>query len=173
MDQNTAYRHILISDGDRKATLRAEVVDASVHPDRFLFWRQVLCREPLAGSPYYWEVEWTGHKVTIAVTYKELDRAGNDNSSRLGRNPLSWAIYWSGTAFSLWHNGKETTLPGPKAHRIGVYLDQQEGLLAFYRVSHGRAELIHMLREDFNGPLFPAFRFWTGVGATITICELE
>lgn len=63
LDLDTAYRHIRICNGDRKATLRAEVVDASEHPDRFSFWRQVLCREPLAGSPYYWEVEWTGHKV--------------------------------------------------------------------------------------------------------------
>uniref|UniRef100_A0A3Q3KGF7 RING-type domain-containing protein n=1 Tax=Monopterus albus TaxID=43700 RepID=A0A3Q3KGF7_MONAL len=35
------------------------------HPERFHFWRQVLCREPLAGSPYYWEVEWTGQKVNL------------------------------------------------------------------------------------------------------------
>lgn len=74
LDQNTAYRHILISDGDRKATLRAEVVDASAHPDRFLFWRQVLCREPLAGSPYYWEVEWTGHKVITSAVQETSTR---------------------------------------------------------------------------------------------------
>ncbi|XP_062407710.1 finTRIM family, member 86 [Sardina pilchardus] len=173
LDQNTAYRHIRISDGDRKATLRAEVVDASEHPDRFLYWRQVLCREPLAGSPYYWEVEWTGHKVTVGVTYRELERAASDNSSRLGYNSFSWGLNWSGSAFSLWHNGKETPLAGSKAHRVGIYLDQQEGLLAFYKVSHGKAELIHSLRENFTGPLFPGFRFWTGVGATITIPELE
>ncbi|KAG5269327.1 hypothetical protein AALO_G00200780 [Alosa alosa] len=173
LDLNTAYRHIRISDGARKATLRAEVVDASEHPDRFLYWRQVLCREPLAGSPYYWEVEWTGHKVTVGVTYRELERAANNNRSRLGYNPLSWGLYWSGSAFSVWHNDKATPLGGPKAHRIGIYLDQQEGVLAFYRVSHGKAELIHSLWENFTGPLFPGFRFWTGVGATIKISELE
>ncbi|XP_062405475.1 E3 ubiquitin/ISG15 ligase TRIM25-like [Sardina pilchardus] len=172
LDLNTAYRHIGISDEDRKATLRAEVVDASVHPDRFLYWRQVLCRESLAGGPCYWEVEWTGQKVTVGVTYRELERAASDNSSRLGYNPFSWGLYWSGSAFSLWHNGKETPLAGPKANRIGIYLDQQEGLLAFYRVSDGKAELIHSLRENFTGPLFPGFRFWTG-HVTITISELE
>lgn len=63
MDPNTVYRHMQLSDGDRKATLRAENLNPPVHPERFQFWRQVLCREPLAGSPYYWEVEWTGQKV--------------------------------------------------------------------------------------------------------------
>lgn len=64
MDPNTAYRHLQLSDGGRKATLRAENLNPADHPERFHFWRQVLCREPLAGSPYYWEVEWTGQKVS-------------------------------------------------------------------------------------------------------------
>lgn len=63
MDPNTVYRHVQLSDGGRKATMRAENMNPADHPERFHFWRQVLCREPLAGSPYYWEVEWTGQKV--------------------------------------------------------------------------------------------------------------
>ena len=63
MDPNTAFRHILLSEGGRKATLRAESQNPADHPERFEFWRQVLCREPLSGSPFYWEVEWTGLKV--------------------------------------------------------------------------------------------------------------
>lgn len=63
MDPNTVYRHVYLSDGGHKATMRAENVNPADHPERFHFWRQVLCREPLAGSPYYWEVEWTGQKV--------------------------------------------------------------------------------------------------------------
>lgn len=63
MDPNTAYRHLQLSDGGRRATLKAENLNPPEHPDRFHFWRQVLCREPLGGSPYYWEVEWTGPKV--------------------------------------------------------------------------------------------------------------
>ena len=64
LDPNTVYRHVLLSDGGHKATMQAENLKPTDHPERFLFWRQVLCREPLAGSPYYWEVEWTGQKVT-------------------------------------------------------------------------------------------------------------
>lgn len=63
LDPNTAYRHLQLSQGGRKATLKAENLNPPDHPERFHFWRQVLCREPLGGSPYYWEVEWTGPKV--------------------------------------------------------------------------------------------------------------
>ncbi|XP_036455085.1 finTRIM family, member 86 isoform X2 [Colossoma macropomum] len=173
LDPNSAYRHIRLSEGDHKATLRAENQNYPEHADRFLYWRQVMCREPLAGSPYYWEVEWTGQKVTIGVAYKDMARSAADDSSRLGHNEHSWSLYWSGTAFSLWHAGKETTLAAPKARHIGVYLDQQAGLLAFYRVSHNQAHQICCVETEFSAPLYPGFRFWSGVGSTITLCHLD
>ncbi|TSN57742.1 Tripartite motif-containing protein 16 [Bagarius yarrelli] len=173
LERNSAYRHIRLSDGDRKATLRAENQNYPEHPDRFIYWRQVLCQEPLAGSPYYWEVEWTGQKVTIGITYKDIGRSTSDDTSRLGHNELSWSLYWSGTTFSVWHAGKETVLAAPKARRIGVYVDQQAGVLAFYRVSHNQAHQICCVETEFNRPLYPGFRFWTGVGSTITICQLD
>ncbi|GAA6079159.1 finTRIM family, member 86 [Tachysurus ichikawai] len=172
MDRNSAYRHIRLSDGDRKATLRAENQNYPEHTERFVFWRQVICQEPLAGSPYYWEVEWTGQKVTIGVTYKDIKRSTADDSSRLGHNEFSWSLYWSGTAFSLWHAGKETLLAAPKARRIGVYLDQQAGVLAFYRVSHNQAHQICSVETEFSRALYPGFRFWSGAGSTITVCQL-
>lgn len=173
MDPNTVYRHVLLSDGGRKAMMRAESLNPPDHPERFDFWRQVLCREPLAGSPYYWEVEWTGHKITIGVAYKEMERKHSDDRSRLGHNPLSWSLYWSGTGFSFWHNGEEKLLGSPKARRIGVYLDQHAGNLAFYRIAHNKADLIHWHQSQFTGPLYPGFRFWASAGATVTICQLD
>uniref|UniRef100_H3DA24 Tripartite motif containing 65 n=1 Tax=Tetraodon nigroviridis TaxID=99883 RepID=H3DA24_TETNG len=142
MDPNTAYRHLQLSDGGRKATLKAENLNPPDHPERFSFWRQVLCREPLGGSPYYWEVEWTGHKITIGVAHKGMQRKTSDDLSRLGHNALSWSVYWSGTGFSFWHNGQEKLLGSPKARRIGVYLDQHAGVLSFYRISSDQAQLI-------------------------------
>lgn len=173
MDPNTVYRHVQLSDGGRKATMRAENLNPPDHPERFHFWRQVLCREPLAGSPYYWEVEWTGQKITVGIAYNEMERKGSDDKSRLGHNALSWSLYWSGTGFSFWHNGQEKLLGSPKARRIGVYLDQHAGILAFYRITNDQADLIHRHQSQFTGPLYPGFRFWAGVGATVTVCELD
>ncbi|XP_068441094.1 finTRIM family, member 86 [Clinocottus analis] len=173
MDPNTVFRHVQLSDAGRKATMRAENRNLPDHAERFHFWRQVLCREALAGSPYYWEVEWTGKKFTIGVAYKEMERKGFDDSSRLGHNAQSWSLYWSGTGFSFWHDGKEKLLGSPKARRIGVYLDHYAGILAFYRIAQNQADLIHQHQSQFTGPLFPGFRFWAGVGSTVTICQLD
>ncbi|XP_070761673.1 finTRIM family, member 86 [Enoplosus armatus] len=173
MDPNTVYRHVQLSDGGHKATMRAENLNPPDHPERFHFWRQVLCREPLAGSPYYWEVEWTGQKITIGVAYKEMERKGSDDNSRLGHNALSWSLYWSGTGFSFWHNGQEKLLGSPKARRIGIYLDQHAGILAFYRIVNNQADLIHCHQTQFTGPLYPGIRFWARAGATVTVCQLD
>ncbi|XP_042342702.1 finTRIM family, member 86 [Plectropomus leopardus] len=173
MDASTVYRHVQLSDRGRKATMRTENLNLPENPERFHFWRQVLCSEPLGGSPYYWEVEWTGTKITIGVAYKEMERKGSDDNSRLGHNALSWSLYWSGTGFSFWHNGQEKLLGSPKARRIGVYLDQHAGILAFYRITHNQADLIHRHRTQFTGPLYPGFRFWAGVGSAVTICQLD
>ncbi|CAB1348711.1 unnamed protein product [Coregonus sp. 'balchen'] len=172
-DPNTAYHHLKLADGDRKATLKAEKQNQPEHPDRFIYWRQILCREPLAGSPYYWETEWTGQKITIGVAYRDLDRKEADDSSRLGYNKQSWSLNWSGKGFSMWHAGKETQLGSTKARRLGVYMDQHEGVLAFYRISNNQAHLIHSLQTVFTGPLYPGFRFWSGVGTSVTLCQLD
>lgn len=111
-------------------------------------------------------------QITIGVTYKDIGRSTMDDHSRLGYNKHSWGLYWSGTAFSLWHAGKETVLAVPKARCIGVYVDQQAGVLAFYRVSHNQAHQICCVKTEFSGALYPGFRFWTGVGSTITVCQL-
>lgn len=173
MDPNTAYRHMKLSDDCRKVTMRAENLNPPEHPDRFFFWRQVLCKEPLAGSPYYWEVEWTGQKITIGIAYKDMERKGSDKNSRLGHNALSWSLYWSGTGFSFWHNDQEKLLGSPKAKRIGIYLDQHAGILNFYRISNNQAFLIHHYETQFTGPVYAGFRLWAGVGDSLTICQLD
>ncbi|KAK0135376.1 Tripartite motif-containing protein 16 [Merluccius polli] len=173
MDPNTAFRHILLSEGGRKATLRAESQNPADHPERFQFWRQVLCREPLSGSPFYWEVEWTGLKMTIGVAYKEMERKTSDDQSRLGYNPSSWSLYWSGTGFSFWCDGREILLSSRKARRVGVYLDQYSGILAFYRIANSHAHLIYCHQTQFTGPLYPGFRFWSGSGSSVLVCQLD
>ncbi|XP_056297166.1 finTRIM family, member 86 [Pseudoliparis swirei] len=170
MDANTVYRHVQLSDGGRKAAMRAEDLNLPDHAERFHFWRQALCGEALAGSPYYWEVEWTGKKITIGVAYKEMERKASDDSSRLGHNAQSWSLCWSASGFSFWHDGEEKLLGSPKARRIGVYLDQHAGVLAFYHIARNQAELIHQHLSQFTGPLFPGFRFWPGRGSTPSCC---
>lgn len=112
-------------------------------------------------------------QITIGVAYKEMERKGSDDKSRLGHNAQSWSLYWSGTGFSFWHNNQEKLLGSPKAKRIGIYLDQHTGILNFYSIINKQAFLIHHHETQFHGPLYPGFRMWAGIGDTLTICHLD
>ncbi|KAK7877128.1 hypothetical protein WMY93_032166, partial [Mugilogobius chulae] len=56
LDPNTAYTHLSLSDGNRRATYMSTDQKYPDHPDRFNVWSQVLSRESLTGR-CYWEVE--------------------------------------------------------------------------------------------------------------------
>ncbi|XP_039675588.1 tripartite motif-containing protein 16-like [Perca fluviatilis] len=64
LDPNTAFTKLLLSEGNRKATVMSQQSYSS-HPDRFTGWLQVLSRESLTGR-CYWEVERRG-RVYVAV----------------------------------------------------------------------------------------------------------
>ncbi|KAI4794683.1 hypothetical protein KUCAC02_031908 [Chaenocephalus aceratus] len=86
LDPNTAETQLVLSEGSRKATLMRQQQPYSSHPDRFTDWPQVLSREGLSGR-CYWEVEWRGGGVFVAVAYKNISRAGKvylDSMTNLG-----------------------------------------------------------------------------------------
>uniref|UniRef100_A0A3B5B1Q1 B30.2/SPRY domain-containing protein n=1 Tax=Stegastes partitus TaxID=144197 RepID=A0A3B5B1Q1_9TELE len=71
LDPNTANRCLLLSDGNRKVTFMDQQQSYPDHPDRFTDWWQVLSKESLTGR-CYWEVEWRGVGVYVAVSYKNI-----------------------------------------------------------------------------------------------------
>ncbi|XP_035847513.1 tripartite motif-containing protein 16-like [Sander lucioperca] len=72
LDPNTANTQLLLSEGNRKATLMRQKQSYSIHPDRFTNRSQVLSRESLTGR-CYWEVERRGRGgVDVAVAYKNI-----------------------------------------------------------------------------------------------------
>uniref|UniRef100_A0A3B3WUG6 B30.2/SPRY domain-containing protein n=1 Tax=Poecilia mexicana TaxID=48701 RepID=A0A3B3WUG6_9TELE len=74
LDPNSAHTHLLLTEGNRKVTRMEEQQSHPDHPDRFTgFWFQVLSRESLTGR-CYWEVEWRGRLVYVAVSYKNISR---------------------------------------------------------------------------------------------------
>ena len=66
LDPNTANRELSLSEENRKVTRRREEQPYPDHPERFEYRSQVLCREGLSGR-CYWEAEWSGRAVAIAV----------------------------------------------------------------------------------------------------------
>ncbi|XP_064823082.1 NLR family CARD domain-containing protein 3-like [Oncorhynchus masou masou] len=117
LDPNTAGRQLILSEDNRK------VPSVESFKDR----PQVLCREGLNGR-CYWEVEWSGGKTRLAVTYK---RKRSFDSNLLGSNDISWGLGCYSDGYTAWHNGNHTTILAPYFNRVGVYLDWQAGSLTF------------------------------------------
>ncbi|XP_048865890.1 tripartite motif-containing protein 16-like isoform X1 [Brienomyrus brachyistius] len=155
LDPNTANEELHLSEGNRVVTWKRETQSYPGHQERFDSRLQVLCTEGLTGC-CYWEVEWSGGWVGIAVTYKGISRKGWGDNSRLGCNDKSWCLYCSSSSYSFWHNNVQTAISAPPSPRIGVYLDQGAGTLSFYSVSD-TVTLLHRVQTTFTEPLYPAF----------------
>ncbi|XP_071348344.1 tripartite motif-containing protein 16-like [Trachinotus anak] len=171
LDPNTARTHLLLSEGNRKVTWSKQQSYSS-HPDRFTSYYQVLSTESLTGR-CYWEVEWRGRGVYIAVAYKNISRAGSFNECGFGRNDKSWALDCDKSSFTFWYNNIETPVSGPQSSRVGVYLDHRAGILSFYSVSETMT-LLHRVQTTFTQPLHAGLRLYYlfGCGATAELCKL-
>ncbi|XP_048867111.1 tripartite motif-containing protein 16-like isoform X5 [Brienomyrus brachyistius] len=171
LDPNTANRVLSLSEGNRKATRGAEQPYPD-HPERFDYYHQVLCRESLTGR-CYWEAEWSGDGVRIAVTYKGIGRKGWSADCLLGANEKSWSLFSSPDSYSVWHNNKQTVIriKPSGSRRVGVYLDRAAGTLSFYRVSSNGLTLLYSFTSSFTEPLYPGF----GVNyrnSSVSLCML-
>ncbi|XP_025756470.1 tripartite motif-containing protein 16 [Oreochromis niloticus] len=151
LDPNTAHKQLLLSEGNRKATGVNQQQSYSDHPDRFNGWWSVLSRESLTGR-CYWEVEWRGGGVYVAVTYKNISREGG-NESGFGHNDKSWSLDCNNNSYTFRYNNIQTRVSGPRSSRVGVYLDHRAGILSFYSVSETMT-LLHRVQTTFTQPLY-------------------
>ncbi|XP_072302766.1 finTRIM family, member 83 isoform X1 [Eucyclogobius newberryi] len=169
LDQNTAYRQLYLSKGNKKATLKNEPQNYPDSAARFDSLPQVLCREPLAGGAYYWEVDWSGEGAAIGITYKGIKRTGYGDSCRIGYNRKSWSLFCSDSNYSARHNKDQMEINAPYSSRIGVFLDHVGGALSFYTVGDTMS-LIHRFKVTFSEPVFVGF--WVWYGSAIRILQL-
>ncbi|XP_029901755.1 protein NLRC3-like [Myripristis murdjan] len=170
LDTNTANRHLVLSEDNRKVTSVEEEQPYPDHPERFDCWWQILCRDGLTGR-CYWEVEWEGW-VHITVTYRGISRRGDGDDSRFGWNKNSWSLICFDKSFSVWHNNISTAIRVPASpHRVAVYLDWPAGSLSFYSVSSDTLIHLHTFTSTFTQPLYPAFGVW--LGSSVSLCQME
>ncbi|XP_030270858.1 tripartite motif-containing protein 16-like isoform X1 [Sparus aurata] len=165
LDPNTVQTWLLLSEGNRKVTFMNQNQSYSDHPDRFIYWGQVLSRESLTGR-CYWEVEWRGESggeggVYVAVAYKNISRAGRSEESLFGHNNKSWMLYWDTNSYEFYYNKVQTPVSGPQSSRVGVYLDHSAGILSFYSVSDTMT-LLHRVQTTFTQPLYAGLNVFDG-----------
>ncbi|XP_064872864.1 NLR family CARD domain-containing protein 3-like [Oncorhynchus nerka] len=168
LDLNTVNRRLSMSEGNRKVTWRREEQPYPDHPERFEDCGQVLCREGLTGC-CYWEVEWSGRRADVGVTYKGINRRGGVKDCCLGYNDKSWSLFCSDNSYTARHNNKPTTIdvPSSSSHRVGVYLDWPAGTLSFYRASSDTLTHLYTFTSTFTEPLYPGFRVYVDTSVSL------
>ncbi|XP_051234122.1 tripartite motif-containing protein 16-like [Dicentrarchus labrax] len=169
LDPNTAHTQLLLSQGNRKVTVMSQKQSYSSHPDRFTTCYQVLSRESLTGR-CYWEVEWRGGIVRVAVAYKNINRTRSLNECGFGHNDKSWALRCDNNSYNFWYNNVKTPFSGPQSSRVGVYLDHSAGILSFYSVSETMT-LLHRVQTTFTQPLHAGL--WLSYEVTAEVCKLN
>ncbi|XP_063050729.1 tripartite motif-containing protein 16-like [Engraulis encrasicolus] len=166
LDPNTAHRELHLSEENRRVERRDEAPQSYPdHPDRFIRWPQVLCREGVSAR-CYWEVERSGD-VGIAVSYKSISRKGRGHECLFGFNDQSWRLALRSSSSLFWHNNEKTKLPLVASSRIGVYVDHRAGTLAFYSISGDTMTLLHKVHTTFTHTLYPGF--YLGDGSSVKL----
>ncbi|XP_059181207.1 tripartite motif-containing protein 16 [Centropristis striata] len=156
-DADTAHKFLRLTEENRKVTNTTPWQHPYPDvPERFENWRQVLATESFYLGRHYFEADISGEGTHVGLTYKSIDRKGNESNSCITGNNFSWCLQWNGRTFSAWHSDVETPLNVEKFTRIGVYVDYARGHLAFYGVD-GTMTLIHEYKADFLEPIYPAF----------------
>uniref|UniRef100_A0AAZ3RVW2 NACHT, LRR and PYD domains-containing protein 12-like n=1 Tax=Oncorhynchus tshawytscha TaxID=74940 RepID=A0AAZ3RVW2_ONCTS len=172
LDPSTANPDLILSEGNRKVTPVVEEQHYGDHPDRFDRYRQVLCREGLSDSRYYWEVDWDGGGPAIGVVYKGmLGRAG----ICIGLTSNSWCMYCSDSVYDFYNAGvRSRSILGPVSSRVGVYLDWPAGTLSFYSVSSsGTLTHLYTFYTTFTEPLYPGFGFLLLKTSSVTLYQIN
>ncbi|XP_056153469.1 tripartite motif-containing protein 16 [Lampris incognitus] len=156
-DAETAHKFLRLTEENKKVTnttpWQHPYPDA---PERFENWRQVLSVESFYLGRHYFEVDISGEGTHAGLTYKSINRKGNESNSCITGNDFSWCLQWNGRTFSAWHSDVESPLNVEKFTRIGIYVDYNQGRLAFYGVADTMI-LIHEYSAEFLEPLYPAF----------------
>ncbi len=167
LDLNTVNKRLRLSESNRVITHTGTDQSYPDHPDRFNYWWQVLCRESVSGRGY-WELEWSGGKVFISVSYNSISKKGGGDECGFGCNDQSWSLYCIPSRYLFRHNNIWTGLPvKPISSRIGVYVDESAGTLSFYSVSDTMS-LIHTVQTTFTQPLYPGFNVHRG--SSVKLC---
>ncbi|XP_066520419.1 nuclear factor 7, ovary [Hoplias malabaricus] len=191
IDKSTSHRQIKVMPRGRAMHISPEDSSASNQPQQF---DQVYCAlgsAAITAGQHYWEVDvhccsaWA-----VGVAYSSLNRKGQDKSTKLGRNKLSWSLEFQDGNLSAWHNDRHVALSfrgGRGApDKVGIFVNYKKGRVAFYD-----AESMKVLQEisaastpvferayQFTEPLLPAFRFfkprdWPSVPDHMEICDLS
>ncbi|XP_029016369.1 stonustoxin subunit alpha-like [Betta splendens] len=160
-DMNTVAKSVFLSDGGTQMIWVREEKPYPNHPERFESVAEVLCDKGLTRR-HYWEVEWRGPWVDVAVAARVC---------RFGNTDESWCLYCFEDHYSARHNHLSMEIPNPMSHshRVEGYLDWPGGTLSFYSVSSGTLSHLYTFHSTFTEPFYPGFAM-QGHDCSVIIC---
>ncbi|XP_068121803.1 E3 ubiquitin/ISG15 ligase TRIM25-like [Hyperolius riggenbachi] len=156
LDENTAGKHLHISD-DRKTASWSDRKQNDLKPPQRFQYAQVLSSQSFSSGRHYWEVDVGGsERWRVGMCYPSIARRGDQ--SVIGNNNKSWCLCRSHNLYSWIHNGKEIWLPDgiPSARvRLRICLDYEAGQISFYALCDPIRHL-HTFTAAFTEPLHAA-----------------
>ncbi|XP_005725563.1 tripartite motif-containing protein 16-like [Pundamilia nyererei] len=166
---NTAHQRVVLEPGLKAKYSHTQTIRRYDHADRFTDWPQVLSREIFTG-PCYWEVEWSGDDVFIALADSSVSRSGKE--SAFGNNKISWALECFSGGYTFRDSGNSTFIKGPQSSRIGVFLNHFNSYtyLSFYSVSESTRTMTLLHRVQTRCPLLVGLSVY---GGSAEICEIS
>ncbi|XP_041072920.1 E3 ubiquitin/ISG15 ligase TRIM25 isoform X2 [Carcharodon carcharias] len=167
-DHRTAHKKLVIADRYTTLSVADQPQSYPDLPERFFNCSQVLGLQSFTNGRHYWEVNNDGSSFwAIGIAYSGMDRRGS--RSRLGRNLLSWCVESFGQKLSFWHGDQETVLSVQRPRVVGVFLDFEAGIVAFYSVTNAIV-LLFGFKTVFQGRVHPAF-WLSSSGTKLTLVQ--
>ncbi|KAF7668244.1 hypothetical protein LDENG_00024600 [Lucifuga dentata] len=153
-DPDTTHHFLRLTEDNRKLTNTSPWQHSYPgNPARFEYWRQAMTSDSLYLGRHYIEIELHGEGAHIGITYKSIDRKGEQSNSCITGNDFSWGVGRNSRGFSAWHAGVETPLEVTNITKIGLYVDFYQGHIAFFDVIDSM-KLLYKYKADFMEPLY-------------------
>ncbi|OCT60694.1 hypothetical protein XELAEV_18046715mg [Xenopus laevis] len=156
LDPNTAHHNLSLMQGNRRVFCKLQPQGYPDNPGRFNHYTQVLGQEPLGQGQHYWEVQLSGNRVSLGVSYRSIYRKGHQSHCLAGRNSHSWCLEWTNTRCYAWHDGQRVLVATGQQECLGVFVDWDRGCLSFHEVSEDMP-VLYRFRATFIEPVYPIF----------------
>ncbi|XP_074553234.1 tripartite motif-containing protein 16-like isoform X2 [Halichoeres trimaculatus] len=153
-DPNTTHNFLRVREDNRKLINTSPWQHSYPdHPARFEYWRQAMTVESIYLGRHYVEAELSGEGAHVGVTYKSIDRKGEQSTSCITGNDFSWCVGRNSRGFFAWHDGVEIRLEVTGTTRIGIYVDFEKGTVSFHDIT-GPITLLCKYTAHFTEPLY-------------------
>ncbi|XP_077429675.1 neoverrucotoxin subunit alpha-like [Vanacampus margaritifer] len=155
LDESTVNKHLTLSQDKKKVTF-GSVKSYPNNSERFIDFKQVLCKEPLTAR-HYWEVEFRG-RICFAVAYTSTPKAYSEcgwTKQYFTDFNTSWGIFAANSylleiVFKYIFPLLNWRTYAPGVQKLGIYLDCPGGTLSFYGVSEEKLKHYGLERVKFD-----------------------